>query len=246
MVKQRTFLDVFNQAKDLAGDCVKFLLGLFITLSWEDLRILVVKKQELFNALKKGVISVLAKNALEFAELRLEWQKFYSDVMGMTMDFSKLVIPPKPDGDWWLIAVAPGITYNQIATKLGTLFRVRIYGDKLINGLKEQRKATIDAPYAIWVRAATEADPDNANRSADDLADTDQITLMERLLLEGVYFQRTGKHLDINKTTLCAGSRALVGSVPRVYWDSGGDELSVGWCSVDNRGVDLRSRSASC
>lgn len=236
-----------GQVAELAGDIVKFLIKFLSTLSGSELQTLVNKKKKLFDGIKKAIEEVLGKTKGAFADLLCEWETFYSGVMGMTVDFSDLVIPPKPDGDWWLVVVMP-ITHSQIITKLRTLFKVWTYADdldKAIDMAKEQRKAA-DTPYTIWVHATVEADQDNANKSANNLTSTNQITLMERLLLEGVYFKRTGKHLDIDNWTLCAGSRDLDGVVPLMSWHGDDYELSVDWCSVDSRSDCLRSRSVSC
>lgn len=94
-------------------------------------------------------------------------------------------------------------------------------------------------------RKVVEADPENANKSADDLNQAEQITLRERLLMEIHYFQETGgEHLDTQNATLCAGSRYSAGLVPRVYWRRDGAELYVGWAHRDYRDGGLRSRSA--
>jgi len=89
-----------------------------------------------------------------------------------------------------------------------------------------------------------EADEENANKSADDLKQSDQITLKERLLMELLYFKKTGNHLDIKNWTLCAGSRNSDGRVPRVHWRSGYREVYVDWCYPDLHHVYLRARSA--
>jgi hypothetical protein len=62
--------------------------------------------------------------------------------------------------------------------------------------------------------------------------DKQGITLRERLLLELAYFDKTGKHLDINGVTFCSGSRGVAGSVPSVSWS--GSEVRVGSCYLDN------------
>jgi len=48
------------------------------------------------------------------------------------------------------------------------------------------------------------------------------MTVPERLLYEIKYYDETGEHLDVKNITLCSGSRDSAGSVPYVYWYSGG------------------------
>jgi hypothetical protein len=72
--------------------------------------------------------------------------------------------------------------------------------------------------------------------------DKQGITLRERLLLELAYFDKTGKHLDINGVTFCSGSRDVDGDVPFVYWfDS---EVRVYGYSLDSLDSDYGVRSA--
>ena len=95
-----------------------------------------------------------------------------------------------------------------------------------------------------WFKANIEADEEHKNKSADGLEKEGivGITLRERLLLELNYYSFTGKHLDIDNITLCAGSRCSGGYVPNVDWDD--DELQVNWCISGLANDDLRVREA--
>lgn len=175
------------------------------------------------------------------------WMRFYRDE-GIVVDPDSLTIPPKPEGKWWLIVVAPGLTYNQVVAMLRKKFEVWLWTkdlDKVINLSKEQRRA-IDKPYAIWVKANVEADSELRGKSANDLAGQDVVTLMERLLLEVFYFCliAEGKHLDINNVTLCAGSRCVVGSVPHVNLYSDDGRVGVLDYNPDRSFDNLRARQA--
>jgi hypothetical protein len=91
-----------------------------------------------------------------------------------------------------------------------------------------------------------DADPENANQSANQRKKkkcTD-ITLLERLLLELVYFLMTGEHLDTNFWTLCAGSRHSDGFVPHVHFDSASRRVYVDRCRPDFSLGRMRSRTA--
>ena len=95
-------------------------------------------------------------------------------------------------------------------------------------------------------RDNVEADEEFKNLSANDLKekypDKEFITLRERLIMELEYFKKTGKHLDIENTTLCAGSRRTDGFVPCVYWYPDDRRLGVGWCGPGVASGGLRSR----
>ena len=91
-----------------------------------------------------------------------------------------------------------------------------------------------------------EADFENKNKSADDCdkEGIKGISLRERLLMEIIYFKRTGEHLDIESITLCTGSRYSDGDVPVVSFRSDGRGLYVGWSRSVYRRDYLRTRSA--
>ena len=145
MAKRETAQATLGQVGELVGDIVKSLIKLFFALSSTELQVLVSKKRQLFNKIADVVSEVLGAVGEVNSDLISEWQKFYSEVMGMRVDFSSLVIPIKPEGNWWLIAVVPDITCTQIITALRKLFPVWVYTkdlDKVIDLSKEQRRAT--------------------------------------------------------------------------------------------------------
>lgn len=81
-------------------------------------------------------------------------------------------------------------------------------------------------------------------REAEEKGHTNGITLRERLLLELVYFEKTGEHLDVKGLTLCSGSRNSDGYVPCMNWYSDGREVLVSWCNLDFSLSDCGLRSA--
>lgn len=234
--------------KELVGYCTMILFDLFFEFDKDQLKQFAKKKGQLRDHFRQSMFSLVGTGEDEQRQTNrfvAEWGRFYRDVLGMNVDFSHLVIPTKPNGDFWLIVVTPGLTYNVLVAKLRSLFDSWVYTDdldKVINMNKEQRRA-IGKPYAIWVRARVEADEENANKSANDLSNTPSLTLMERFLLEGIYFKKTGKHLDISNVTLCAGSRRLDGFVPGVDWDADVSKMGVYWSSAYYRDDDLRART---
>jgi len=60
------------------------------------------------------------------------------------------------------------------------------------------------------------------------------------LIYELKYYDETGEHLDINNSTLCAGSRYSSDKVPYVRWRGG--ELRVDWCGSGAAAPHLRAR----
>ncbi|MDO9230853.1 MAG: hypothetical protein Q7U36_00005 [bacterium] len=173
------------------------------------------------------------------------WQNFYQ-AEGIEIDFLGFHIPEKPDGDWWMIVVAPGMTYGKVIQARHKGFNVGVYAENLdgvIDYSKEQRLA-INKPYAVWVKANIEADPDLKNKSANDLGATPAVTLLERLLLEIFYFSFISKnnHLDIDNFTLCTGSRDLGGKVPRVSFHRSVGKVIVAWPLPSDAHNNLCSR----
>ena len=175
-----------------------------------------------------------------------DWPRFYQEVLGMTPDFSGLVIPNDPGGYGWILPVAKGLTANRVWAeyKEKRIPCTTYIGDDLDKAVPTHERTAEKASYIIRVRDRVEADEELANLSAKQIKKQNlkTMTLTERLLLELWYLWKTGKHLDINNITLCAGSRDSGGSVPLVYWRDG--ELYVSWYyPVDARGF-LRARSA--
>lgn len=153
------------------------------------------------------------------------------------------LLTPQKDGlpiaDELVTIKDDGRKTSQIMQECRSLFNVYCYY------LDEQLDK--DFPPVISERKfryIKEADPENANKSANDLNQKDCITLRERLLFEILYFKREGKHLDIDNITLCADSRYSSGCVPYVYWDPDGSRVCVGWRYPDGRDDYLRARSA--
>jgi hypothetical protein len=96
--------------------------------------------------------------------------------------------------------------------------------------------------YVVWFRDRVEADEELSNLSAIELEKMKipGITLLERVVMEYDYFNRTNGHLDIENMTICSGSRYLCGDLPRVRWD--GEKLFFHWFFTDRGNTIMRSR----
>ncbi len=173
-----------------------------------------------------------------------DWEKFYKEVFGLEKNFSGLRIPSKQPGFDRLLVVAQGMTPNRIYNRMKELMPVWKYWGNL-NSITSGPLANHNHDYAIWVRDRVEADEELKNKSADDLKaeGIPGITLEERLLFELKYFKETNKHLDIDKWTLCSGSRRPNGRVPCVRWLPYDGRVDVGWYYADGRRSDLRARA---
>lgn len=177
-----------------------------------------------------------------------EWQRFLKDMFGIRVDLSDVQIPDDPGGFGWVMFVIKELTYKRVYKKCCDLFASSsFYGDDLDSVIiKEKEERTADnGPYAVRFRNRVEPDDENKNISANTLAEcqTQNITLLEAMLLELWYYWRTGGgHLNFVNWGMCPGSRSRSGHVPCVYRCR--DEFRVYFCYLGDASGALRSRSA--
>ncbi len=179
-------------------------------------------------------------------QIKAIWKRIYKNWFGLQKDFSNLQVPENYDPrKHFAVIVAQGLTMNEIVASMRKRFSVYLYRDNLDASITHNDRDAKNGDYIVLFNKNIEADEEFKNLSANKLKKMDHqgITLMERLLLEVLYFDKTKKHLDINNWTLCSGSRGSDGDVPRVDWISLHGRLHVGWCSFDNFDAYLRSRA---
>lgn len=188
-------------------------------------------------------VSAPKKDAVPATDWFAEMAKFYKDVFDMDVDMSRVALSSGPGGFGWALFVAQGITLNQAWAKCKERFPLSfsVYGDDLDKAVTENDRNTATG-YVKRFRDRVEADNENKNISANVLKQcgVQSITLLERLLLELWYNWKTGKHLDIQNWTLCAGSRDINGNVPYVNWSD--NKLRVNNYHPDNANVNIRAR----
>ena len=224
MAKQQTIGDVPSNVLGMLSDLTtKLQHGSILPLEFE----LFLKRQDPFA----------------ITNIPGEWQEFYRKYFRMSVDFSEVAIPEDPGGFERVIFIPKGLTYADIVKVLKKKFKVYFYTEKLDKDIKDDVR-TSKQSYAVRFRERVEADKEWKNTSANQLKEKgiNSITLMERLILELKYFDETGKHLDIDNITLCAGSRRSDGVVPFVFWDD--DELRVYWFVPGHAISNLRVREA--
>ncbi|PWB38643.1 MAG: hypothetical protein C3F02_02940 [Parcubacteria group bacterium] len=201
--------------------------------------------------IKSGVITpreldLFAQRQNPFAinSIQEEWQEFYRKYFRLSVDFSDVSIPEEQEDFTRVLFIPQGLTINQAFQACSKAFKSWSYTNDLDKDVPNNDRNT-EASYAIRVRDRVEADEELKNLSANDLQKRkiSSITLLERLVYELKYYSETNKHLDIQNTTLCAGSRHRNGSVPCVYWSSGLGKLCVDWCHPDSADDGLRGRA---
>lgn len=145
------------------------------------------------------------------------------------------------ENGYWRIDVPEGMTLNKAIEMCKNKFRVWSFYDDFDKSITENDRDTKKA-YSVWIKANVEADENLKNRSSQDLnkEGIKGITLLERLLLELQYYKETGEHLDIDKATLCNGSRDVDGGVPDCSWCNVG--FTVHYYYPGHRYEGLRAR----
>ncbi|MFA5644142.1 MAG: hypothetical protein WC928_01285 [Patescibacteria group bacterium] len=178
-------------------------------------------------------------------QIKSTWQRIYKKWFGLEKDFSDLQVPEHYDPrKHFAVIVAQGLTKNQIVAEMRLKFKVSLHKEDLDTSVNHNDRDAKNGDYIVLFNRNIEADEEFKDFPADQLKVMNHkgITLMERLLLEILYFDRTKKHLDISNRTLCTGSRYSDGYVPRVRWCSSGGGLGVGRCSPGFSDYGLRSR----
>lgn len=182
-------------------------------------------------------------DGIKVADVVLDWTKVY-EKLGIKPDFPFGETTPSH----WDVYVVKGLTPNKVLKALREVgVNVWLHVDDLDKAVPKNDRDAAKRSYKVSFRQNIEADPELANKSANDLAKTGVkgITLLERLLLELAYFMAKGRHLDIENVTLCTGSRYSGGNVPSVYWHPDNRKVYVSWGSPgychDDR---LRTRAA--
>jgi hypothetical protein len=172
-----------------------------------------------------------------FTPIQLFWKNLYKKYFNLEIDVSLI----KEVEGKWAIFIAKGLTIQQVYEALP--FKKWQYADEDLDTAVASNDRASDKDYVVYVDQNVEADEQFTNKSADDLKQTNHtgITLMERLTLGLKHFEETGEHLDVDKITLCDGSRFSDGGVPYVYWYDG--ELGGCWSGASYSSDDLRSRS---
>ena len=219
----------FTKLGILVGFITEVIVAIFSQMTDAQLQYYLGKKE----SIRKQLFDMFNQTDA-YVEERELLRKFYQKYFSLDVNVADVNIPEKPtEGDWRLLIVARGLLLNQVYDRMSKAFKCWEYADDLDASVTKNARSTKET-YAIWVRVGVEPDEKYLGKSANQ-ADPDMklgVTLLERMLLEIVYFDETGKHLDIVGWTRCTGSRYAGGDVPSV--SLGGDEVHVGWGSPDD------------
>lgn len=229
VLKMWEFFVVF--LRDLIGD------------GWteEDLKTLRARRGEVLAMLRGGQTLESLKGMSTEAQ-GARWVALYRELFGIELDYTSIKIPDRRPGFDRLIIVAKGMTPMVIFAAMKRLFPSWKWCDDR-DGEVTSIRSSKNGAYAVWCRARQEADEENRNRSASEFTQEECLTLEERELFGIAYKCETGKHLDIERYTICAGSRRRRAGVPCV-WRNGDGRVGVDWFSVDDRNSRSAVRSA--
>ncbi len=180
------------------------------------------------------------------------WQKIYQEWFNLQKDFSKIKIPKIYDPEkYFAIILAQELTMNEIIIGIKKRFWLSVHRGPLwgyIGYVNEDiilsDRTAKSGDYSILFNKNDEADKELKNLSADLLKTVSHkgITFEERLLLEVLYFDRTGDHLDVENYTLCSGSRYSDGNVPVIHCEYDGI-VTISSLGSNFSGDRFRSRS---
>lgn len=219
----------FTKLGILVGFTMEVIAAIFMKMSEAQLQHWIGEKE----SIRKQLLKMFEVTDV-FLEEKEQWRKFYQKHFSLDLNFADVVIPKKPiEGAWRLLIIAQGLTLNQVYGAMSKAFQCWRYKDDLDANVTKNIRDTKIA-YAIWVRDGVEPDENYLGKSTNqaDPNMTIGVTLLERMIYEIVYFDETGKHLDVKGVTFCTGSRDSDGSVPFVAWGPDNQEVRVDWYNL--------------
>ena len=147
-------------------------------------------------------------------EIQVFWKNLYEKYFNLEIDPS---IIQEREGKW-AIFIAKGLSMQQVYDAL-PFAKSRYKYEPLDKAIPTNDRIS-NKDYIVYVRQNIEADNLFKGKSLYDLQNIGHvgITVLERLVLELYYFEKTGKHLDTHNITLCSGSRFSGGYVPGIQW----------------------------
>lgn len=178
------------------------------------------------------------------------WQKYYRDQFGINAELGELEIPAPPSHPARFRAM-----HAEVSNRCNRIMEVCRkhyakywqFNDDLDSAISRHDRS---GTYSFWVADSREAEfgnVDGINLSSQQVWDRGLITttLPERLIDGDVYFLERKEHLDQEKITLCAGSRAVRGRVSGVCLNPSDGNVHVNCWYPTNADSALRFRLAT-
>ncbi len=191
-----------------------------------------IRRQFREGALNTRHVQALVEHRPAFAETLdsqiVFWAGLYAVVFEMDAKADLIKLNwPDPDPGYWDVPMVKGLTETKAQKALArwNRFPVSGYYDDLDSALvmKDNARHPSRGTYGVRFRAFKEADDDQKNISATKHAElgTKGIIVLERQVLEPMFFTKYAGHLDEKTVTLCVGSRFSGGDVPDARWYGG-------------------------
>ncbi len=230
--------------KTLVGEVPGNVLGMMA-----DLNLKLLHGSKTPQQLEKFLKGENPFEGLDYSIIFADYEKYFWKIHGLKTDFAGIRVPEADDNDFPWFVCRPKNFFAERAYSGGKKLYPRWkYTDKSLDvalDLSFGRDGEIE-PYITRFRANWEADENLANLSANQVLEKGINTacLTERLILGDFLYWKFKRQLDVEKITLCAGSRCSGGGVPSVDWRGRFGELRVDWYDPGGSGGGLRSRSA--
>jgi len=144
----------------------------------------------------------------EICDYRQFWENFYYFLHRMNLKLSHVYIPPKPEGDdWILLCVAQGLTPEEVFNSW-TFPKEDNRITSILNICVRHDKRSSVKTYFFWAKNGEKPDTETYGQKAN-YADPDMeigMNLLERMVLQS-YACLKGIELDKGSATLCSGSK---------------------------------------
>ena len=187
------------------------------------------------------------RNPFAIEEVVINWVAVY-ELLGMRNELKASDnIRVNPDPMFWDVYVLRGVTLSMVLQAFRNLGAgVSLHVDDLDENVLMDDRHPTGGSYRVRFQKTIEADPELHSLSSAMLSERGilGITLLERLLLGLGYFLATGKHLDVENVTLCAGTHLPNNCVPTVIWMTKTRNVVISICPQSHFHPRLRTRAA--
>jgi hypothetical protein len=198
----------------------------------------------------QGKLQEVLAVALVIPDPLKEWELFYQEVFGITVDLSGLAIPKAKKGFNRLVVMLQDMTAKRLFDKCTERFQAycEIKNLSLVSSERIVKKT-----YAIRRRDLFKADEEekaakvefkNVLINESDKPGISHVTL-EECWISYLFddWQPGRKNLDFKREMLCLGSHCFGSDVPHVLWNNNG--MRVNWCDPRDWDITrLRFRAA--
>jgi hypothetical protein len=165
------------------------------------------------------------------SEIKSFWKRVYLNKFGIKVDFSKINIPKEyyNNQEYFIVLMPKNLSLEKvlrvIKKEFGFWFYTELDNLKFIFDKKDLlvRKNSL----AIFKKKVDPEFKFVRNEDLISVQEGDFINLIERSLLELMFFYQSGEHLDADKETLCLSTIDADGCPAVTFWDREKKEFSI-------------------